>query len=184
MDAITALTTRVSPAKLGEPGPSSAQLERLIAAAAAAPDHGRMRPWRFVVIEGAARQRFGDVLANALQRREPTAPAGKIEAERQKAMRAPMILAIAAATQDNPKVPEIEQIVAVGAAAQNILVAAHAMGLGGFWRTGAPAYDPEIKAALGFGRDDTIVAFLYLGTVALAGPPRAVEPAPIVRRFA
>jgi nitroreductase len=184
MDAITALTTRLSPAKLGEPGPSSEQLDRMIAAAAAAPDHGRLRPWRFVLIEGAARERFGEMLAASLRRREPTAPVAKIEAERKKALRAPAILAVAAATQENPKVPVIEQVVAVGAAAQNILVAAHAEGLGGFWRTGAPAYDPEVKEALGFASGDTIVGFLYLGAVALAGPPRSAEPAPIVRRLA
>ena len=184
MDAITALTTRLSPAKLGEPGPSSEQLDRMIAAAAAAPDHGRLRPWRFVLIEGAARERFGEMLAASLRRREPTAPAAKVEAERKKALRAPAILAVAAATQENPKVPVIEQVVAVGAAAQNILVAAHAEGLGGFWRTGAPAYDPEVKEALGFASGDTIVGFLYLGAVALAGPPRSAEPAPIVRRLA
>jgi nitroreductase len=184
MDAITALTTRISPAKLGEPGPTPEQLDRLIAAAAAAPDHGRLRPWRFVLVEGSARDRFGDMLARSLHRREPSAPQAKLDAERQKALRAPAILVIAAAAQENPKVPAIEQVVAVGAAAQNILVAAHAMGLGGFWRTGAPAYDPEIKQALGFGRDDTIVGFLYLGTVALPGRPRDADPAPIVRRLA
>ncbi|MBV9523220.1 MAG: nitroreductase [Alphaproteobacteria bacterium] len=184
MDAIIALTTRISPAKLAEPGPTPSQLEQMIAAAAAAPDHGRMRPWRFILIEGSARERFGEMLARALQRREPTAPQAKIAAERQKAMRAPTILVLAAAVQGNPKVPEIEQVVAVGAAAQNILIAAHALGLGGFWRTGPAAYDPEVKEALGFGRGDTIIGFLYLGSVAVPGRPREIEPAPIIRSLA
>jgi len=81
-------------------------------------------------------------------------------------------------------VPALEQIMAAAAAAQNVCVAAHALGLGCLWRTGAPAYDGELKEALGFGHDDNIVGFLYLGAIAVPGRPRELDPAPIVRRLA
>ena len=183
MDAIEALMSRVSPAQLVEPGPTAEQLEKILAVAARAPDHGRMQPWRFVLIEGGARARFGEVMAESLRRREPDAPAGKLDAERKKAMRAPLIVVVAAAVKENPKVPEVEQIVAAGAAAQNMLVAAHAFGLGGFWRTGAIAYDPEVKRALGLSDADTIVGIIYLGSVGVPGQVKPANVASVTRRW-
>jgi len=183
MDALTALTTRVSPAALDAPGPSPAALEQILAAAVAAPDHGRIRPWRFIVIEGAARAKLGGLLADSLKRREPAAAEGKLDAERKKALRAPLIVVVAAAVQDNPKVPAVEQVVAVGAAAQNMLVAAHALGFGGMWRTGANAYDPDLKRALGLSESDAIVGFMYLGTSKTPGPPRQSDTASVTRRW-
>ncbi len=183
MDAIEALMGRVSPAQLVEPGPSSSQLQTLLGVGARAPDHGRMQPWRFILIEGEGRARFGEVMAQSLKRREPGAPEGKLEAERKKPLRAPLVVVVAAAVRDNPKVPDIEQVVAAGAAAQNMLVAAHAMGLGGFWRTGATAYDPEVKRALGLGEQDAIVGFIYLGSVGIAGKAVPAETAAVTRRW-
>ncbi len=183
MDAIEALMGRVSPAQLVEPGPNPAQLQTLLGVAARAPDHGRMQPWRFVLIEGEARARFGEVMAHSLKRREPGAPEGKLDAERKKPLRAPLVVVVAAAVKDNPKVPDIEQVVAAGAAAQNMLVAAHALGLGGFWRTGATAYDPEVKRALGLGDQDTIVGFIYLGSVGVVGKAMPAETAAVTRRW-
>lgn len=172
MDALEALTTRRSPLRLREPAPDPTSLQRLFAAALQAPDHGRLKPWRFIILRGAARARFGEVLADALKRREHGAPPGLLDSERRKPLRAPLLLVVAATLRDDPKIPVLEQIIAVGAAAQNILVGAHAMGYGGFWRTGAPAYDETVKAALGLQREDAIVGFLYLGT------PEAMPPAP------
>lgn len=183
MDALTALTTRVSPAALDAPGPSGDALQKILEAAVAAPDHGRMRPWRFILIEGTAREKFGTMLAEALTRREPTAPAGKLEAERKKALRAPLIVVVAASVQSNAKVPEIEQLVAVGAAAQNMLVAAYALGFGGFWRTGAIAYDPAMKRTLGLADSDAIIGFLYLGTTKTPGQPRQNDTVSVTRRW-
>jgi nitroreductase len=183
MDAIEALMGRVSPAQLVEPGPDAAQLQTLLAVAARAPDHGRMQPWRFVLVDGEARIRLGEVMAQSLQRREPDAPAGKLDAERRKPLRAPLVVVVAAALKDNPKVPDIEQVVAAGAAAQNMLVAAHALGLGGFWRTGATAYDLEVKRALGLGDADAIVGFIYLGSVGLPGQAMPADVAAVTRRW-
>ena len=183
MDAIEIITSRVSPAQLTEPGPSAEQLQAILAAAARAPDHGRMQPWRFLLIEGAARQRLGEVMAQSLKRRETDAPAGKLEAERKKPLRAPLVIVVSAAVRDNPKVPDIEQVVAAGAAAQNLLLAAHALGLGAFWRTGPAAYDAEVKRALGIAEHDAIVGFIYLGSIAMAGPAKPAETAAVTRRW-
>lgn len=166
MNAIDALTSRVSVPRLTDPGPTEAEIETILEAAARAPDHGRLRPWRFIVIRGAARGRLGDALADALASREPEGRQSQIERERAKPLRAPLIIVVAASVQpDHPKIPEIEQVLAAGCAAQNIMLTAHALGYGAMWRTGAPAYDPGIKAALGLAPADHIVGFLYLGAI-------------------
>jgi len=148
-------------------------IRALLRAAMRAPDHGRLRPWRFILVDGDARNALGDVLAAALRRREPTVAEAAITKERSKPLRAPLIVVVAATLREHRGVPPVEQIVAAGAAAQNLLVAAHALGFGGFWRTGAPAYDDGVKRALGLRADDAIVGFLYLGT-----PSTALAPAP------
>jgi nitroreductase len=183
MDAIETIIGRVSPGQLVDPAPTEAQLEQILRAGSRAPDHGRLRPWRFVVIEGEARLRLGELMAQSLRRRDPVAPAVRLDAERKKALRAPLIVIVAAVVQPSPNVPEIEQIVAAGAAAQNLLLAAHALGFGGFWRTGAVAYDAEVKRALGFAPADAIVGIMYLGTIGMPGKPVAAEPAPVTRRW-
>jgi nitroreductase len=173
MDAIELLLTRCSPSQLVEPAPNREQLATILRAATRAPDHGRMQPWRFLAIEGTARRRLGDLMMRSLERREPTIEPARLSSEREKSMRAPLIIAVAAAVRANPKVPDIEQIVAVGAAVQNMILAAHALGYGAFWRTGPVAYDSEVKEALGFSPSDTIVGFIYLGSIGKAGkvPP-------------
>ena len=168
MDAIEALTTRASPRELVEPAPDARTLDRILRAGMRAPDHGRLRPWRFIIVAGAARTALGDVLAAALQRREPGVAEAALAKERGKPLRAPLIIVVAARLREHRGVPAVEQIIAAGAAAQNILVAAHALGFGGFWRTGAAAYDNAVKRALGLRADDAIVGFLYLGTPASA----------------
>jgi nitroreductase len=171
MDALEALTTRASPLQLTDPAPDRDALNAMLRAATRAPDHGRLRPWRFIVISGAARSRLGDVLAAALRAREPVAPDAAVEKERSKPLRAPLMIVVAARLIETRKIPAVEQIISAGAAAQNILVAAHALGFGGFWRTGPPAYDDRVKAALGLDAADSIVGFLYLGTPSVAAPP-------------
>jgi nitroreductase len=173
MDAYEALVTRVSPKELGEPAPDDATLRKIIAAALRAPDHGRLRPWRFIAIRGEGRKRLGDVLAAALNRRDPNAGA-ELERERRKPMRAPLVLVAAAHITPSPKIPLVEQLLAAGAAAQNILLACHALGYGAVWKTGAAAYDASVKEALGLEAGDEIAGFLYIGTPAAA--PKAPAP--------
>lgn len=167
MEALAALMTRhsVAPAFLDEPAPHDAALEQILAAGAAAPDHGRLRPWRFIVIRGEARARLGEVFVEALRRRSPDAPEPALAQERERPLRAPLVVAVAARiAKDHPKIPEIEQILSAGAAAQNILLAAHALGYGAKWLTGANAYDEHVKQALGLVADDRLISFIYLGT--------------------
>jgi nitroreductase len=165
MDLFDAITSRASSGRLVEPGPSSAQLEKLLAAASRAPDHGRMKPWRFAVINGAARESFATAVAEARRARLPDMTDDQIVAEKDKVRRSPTIVVVGCAvTKGNSKVPEIEQVVAVGAAVENMLLAANAMGLGVMWKTGPAAYDAGVKAAVGLGPDDHIVAILHLGT--------------------
>lgn len=174
MDTLEAVASRASATRLGDPGPTADDLETIIAAATRAPDHGRLTPWRFVVFEGAGRERLGELLVRSLARRDPDADAKALEREAAKVLRAPVVIAVVAAIQAG-KIPEIEQVLAVGAGVQNMILAAHALGYGTMWKTGAPAYDPELKTDLGFSEADHIVAFVYLGTTLASLGPRKVD---------
>ncbi len=181
MDAIEALTSRRSPPKLVDPAPDDAALEAMLGAAMRAPDHGRLRPWRFIVLKGAARERLGSVLADALKARAPGVPDDVLARERQKPLRSPLMVVVAAELHEDHKIPVVEQLLAAGAATQNIMLAAHAMGYGAMWRTGDGAYDAHVKEALGLKASDAIVGFLYLGTPAGRTPIPPDEPS--VRSF-
>jgi nitroreductase len=164
MQALNALLQRRSAKTLTAPAPDVGALDLILASAAAAPDHGRLRPWRFIVIEADSLGRFGDLLAAHLRRQHPTTGEETLQRERQKAFRAPMILVVAAVCTAGGKIPVIEQVLSAAAAAQNVMLAAHALGFNSMWQTGGPAYDDEVKAALGLQAKDAIVGFMYLGT--------------------
>jgi len=173
MDLFTAIDTRCSAVTLQGPAPTQEHIQRIIDAGAHAPDHGKLAPWRFVVIEGEARTILGQALVSSLLAKDPAATIDQQKRERDKVLRAPCIITVAARIYKTNKVPDIEQVLAVGAAAQNMFLAAHALGYGVMWKTGTGAYDAGVKTALGLHVDDHIVAFLYLGKVATAGMPRA-----------
>jgi nitroreductase len=179
MDTIEALTTRSTAKSYGDIPPTKDHLATILEAAVRAPDHGRLRPWRFMLIEGAQRQKFGDILAAAALRRTPALSAGDLQRERDKAMRAPLVIVVACRSVPGTKVPIIEQILAAGAAAQNILLGLHNFGYAAAWKTGESAYDPEVKKALGLAVDDHIVAFIYagggLGALFAPGKPASVQ---------
>jgi nitroreductase len=164
MDVLTAIDTRSSAARLTEPGPTPAHLARILAAAERAPDHGRMKPWQLVVLEGPARERFAAVAAEAKRRRLPSMSEDQRIAERDKLLRSPTLVVVGCVVRENPKVPEIEQVIAAGAAAQNLFLAAHDLGYGVMWKTGAAAYDPDVKAVIGLRPADHIVGIMHLGT--------------------
>jgi nitroreductase len=165
MELIAAIQTRSSAARLAEPGPAPEQLDILLAAAARAPDHGRLKPWRFIVIKDALREEFITAAAEAKRRRSPDMTAEQFASELAKLARSPTIVIVGCAVnRDQSKIPEIEQVVAVGAAAQNLFLAAHDLGYGVMWKTGAAAYDPAVKAKVGLRPDDHIVAIMHLGT--------------------
>lgn len=184
MDAIEALTRRVSAGPLADPAPTDAELATLLAAATRAPDHGRLRPWRFLVVRGDARLALGERLVAAQRRRDPQTPEAQLERERAKPLRAPLILVVAARIDHAHKIPAIEQVLSAGAAAQNVMLAAFALGYGCAWKTGEPAYDDDIKAAFGLAPGDAIVGFLYLGTNAKPLlPPPALDAAQFVSEW-
>ncbi len=170
MDALSAILARRSIPRLVEPGPSGEGLERILEAAAAAPDHGELRPWKLIVLEGRGKESFGQVLADAyLARCEALGAApteGQLTKERTKLGRAPVVLVMAAVHRHSDKIPWEEQFASGAAAAQNALVAATALGYGSMWRTGDAASDLRVKTALGLSPHDAIVGFLYLGTPA------------------
>lgn len=168
MDALELLLSRQSaPAKLlGDPAPSDGDLQPVFEAAVRAPDHGAIRPWRFKIIRGAARERLGDLFVEATRRRAPDTPEEKLEEIRGKPLRAPLIIAVCAEIfPDHPKVPVVEQIVATGAAAQNMLLTLQAMGYGAVLLSGPNAHDSLVKAAFGLQAKDELIGFIYVGTV-------------------
>lgn len=178
MDALSAILTRHTfpPAKMGLPGPDQAALHRILEAGAAAPDHGLLRPFRFLVVRGAGRERLGELFAAFVRRAAPDASPAEIEKQRTAPTRAPVIVVVAARIDPaHPKIPEVEQIAAAAAAAQNMLLAAHALGFVAKWATGKQAYDATVKAEFGLAEADRILGFLYLGSPAA---PHEVPPRP------
>ena len=168
------LLSRASTGDLQDPAPDGTALRQIVAAGLCAPDHGKLRPWRFVAIRGEARARFADLAVVALRTRDPAATDSEAERMRGKLLAPPLILALGVQATPAVKVPEIEQVMSVAAAAMNMLNAAHALGFGGKWVTGPNAYDPAIAAALGVPQ---LAGFLYLGTPA-RGLPAARRPDP------
>ncbi len=177
MDALVALHQRVSITKLVAPGPDRGQLNQLFKAALRAADHGNMRPWRFLVIEGVALEKLGELFARVGKANKPDITAAELERFKSMPLRAPMIITCIAKCQENPKVPRIEQIISAGAAAQNLINAAFALGLGAVWRTGDMAYDPQVKNALRVESTEEIIGYVYIGTPAVpAHLPREQNP--------
>ena len=163
MDLFEAIYNRRSIPKV-KPAPVPCEMvEKMLSAAVQAPNHYRVRPWRFVVISGVGRERLGEVMVQSLLKRQPNANPAMLEQERGRPLRAPLLIAIGVDKPSEPKVLEIENICAAAAAAQNLLLAAHAMGLAGYWRTGPAALDPDVKSFLGFAPDQNLIAFLYIG---------------------
>jgi nitroreductase len=163
VDALEALNTRSTAKTYGDTAPSKEDLATVLHAAVRAPDHGRLRPWRFMLVEGDQRRKFGDLLAASALRRIPGLSQGDLQRERDKAMRAPLIIIVACRIVPGTKVPAIEQLLATGSAAQNILLALHTLGYAAAWKTGEAAYDTAVKRALGFAADDHLVGFIYTG---------------------
>lgn len=163
-ETITQLTTRNSAPRLTSPGPDRVSLDYMFQAALRAPDHAWLQPWRFLVIEGSARERLGEVFLEALLARDPQAD----EAAREKALaaslRAPLIVVAICRYTEHPKVPREEQIISTGCAAHAMLLAAEAQGYAGIWRTGVNAEDPRVTGALKLADNESIVGFLYFGT--------------------
>jgi nitroreductase len=182
LDILSAMQMRVSCPKLCEPGPDDEQLAQMLRCALRAPDHGLLRPWRYVLFRGDARRDLGELFVEAERLRNPAASDDALAKLRNNPMRAPLVLACVAVTVPGHKVPVTEQIASMAAAVQNLQLAADALGFGAMWRTGPMASDLHVKTQLGFAGKDEIVAWLYVGSV--EGPRRLsvdLDPAAFLR---
>jgi nitroreductase len=185
-DAIDLLKTRrsVKPADLSAPGPSPAALDVLLTIASRVPDHGKLVPWRFIVFEGEARIAAGERIAAVFVADHPDAKSQHIQWERMRLARAPLVVAVVSRAAPHAKIPEWEQVLSAGAAAMNLVVAAHALGFAASWVTEWYAYDRRVLDALGVSQAERIVGFVHVGTPARRADDR-VRPRldDIVTRF-
>lgn len=174
--ALGVLRSRHSIGRTIEPPPSDEELSTLLACAARAPDHGGLRPTRYLLVRGAARELLGEVLAASLLRRVPATSGEALARERAKPLRAPLLIVVVSRLRDDvAAVPPLEQLLSSAVAAGYLMVAAHALGYGAMWRTGWPVGDPLVRSALGVGPGEAIVAWLYLGTPEGGRAPRSGE---------
>ena len=164
----------VSPKRLVEPGPSAKQLSALCSLAAAAPDHGLLMPWRFIIVPADQRHRLAEVFALALIDRDPGATLEQIESAREKAHRAPLLLvAVACLEPREPDTPTLERMVSMGAAIQNLLLGAHAMGFGAGLTSGQAMASPRLRALCRLAEGEVPVCCINVGTVTKRKPGRA-----------
>ena len=164
-----------SPKALAGPGPSDTEVDAMIQAAVAAPDHGRLRPWRFIQITDAGRDALGELFVEAKERQSPDCSAADLERERDRAARAPGLIAVVARPcKDHSHVPVSEQLISVGAAIQNILLVAHAYGYGARMVSGTKTRDRTLCKALGLSDEEDLIGFICIGrpTRAPKSPPR------------
>lgn len=181
------LNTRLSvPSRsLREPGPSQAQIDALLAAALRVPDHGKLAPWRLIVIRDAARARFGAALAAIHLAHEPEAPAAVIDKDRERYNFAPLIVAVIARVDErHPKIPAQEQVLSAGYVAYNLLLGAQALGFGAQLLTGWAAYDRDVANLLGLAANERVIGFVHIGSVREPAPERVrPDPAALVSEW-
>lgn len=164
---------RSTPAnKLAEPGPDGEALADMLTIAARVPDHGKLVPWRFVVIEGEARARLGETIEKAYLADKPQASAEERAVERGRLSRAPLVVAIVSRARPHAKIPEWEQVLSAGAVCQNLMLAAEAHGFGANWITEWIAFDRRILDAMGLAADERIAGFVHIGTANERMPDR------------
>ena len=184
MDALTALHARNSINLLTEPAPSKQQLDNIIKAGLRACDHRSLTPWKFLLIEGDARAEFGDLMVKAKEAVDGSKLAPDLAATlKKKPFRAPTILVVVAAIKEHEKVPEVEQLLSAGAAAQMMMTAAHAQGVGAIWRSGSMMFTDEMHRGLELEENDKIVGFIYLGKAKIAKPLAELNTDDFVKRW-
>jgi nitroreductase len=154
----------VSAAALTGPGPDRATLEAMLTIAARVPDHKKLAPWRFIVLEGDARAAFGESLRRICAANEPDASPVRLETERSRFLRAPVVVAVVSSPVAHPAAPEWEQLLSAGAVCLNLLHASAAMGFGAQWITEWYGYDVAVKAAFGLAGHESFAGFVYIGT--------------------
>lgn len=166
MQEISFLTQHQSiPAKnLIDPAPNPQQLEQILQAAMSAPDHGSLQPFRFLTIQDEARHELASVFENATRQRNPDVDEATVTKQKMKPLRSPLIIVVIARIEKSPKIPEIEQLLCAGTAAQHIQLACSSLGFGSIWLTGDNCYDLYIHQCLGLDLNERIIGFMYVGT--------------------
>lgn len=159
------LTEHVSipAADLYDPAPNPEQLESILQSAMSAPDHGMLQPFRFIIIQGNAREKLSQVFEQAALNKQLDTQS--VQKQKEKPMRSPMIICVVARITQTPKIPEIEQILSAGCAAQHIQLACTSLGFGSIWLTGENCYDQTIYQALGLDFNERLVGFIYVGSL-------------------
>jgi nitroreductase len=173
-DALDLLAFRRSvPANaLAEPGPSAEELDRMLTVAARVPDHGKLAPWRFVVIEGEARVELGRRLAALLKEMEPDVSDQRLEAQACCFSQSALVVAVVSRAAPHVKIPEWEQVLSAGAVCMNLSLAANALGYGAQWLTGWAAYEPRARAILGLKAEEQVAGFIHIGAPTERWPDR------------
>lgn len=163
--AFLASRRSLKPTMFAPPGPTPEELEEILTLAARVPDHKKLNPWRFIVFEGQARAAAGELFAKACLAEDKQEPSEtRLETERQRFLRAPVVVGVVSRPVMKPGVPEIEQTLSAGAAALNLCLAANALGFGTCWITEWVAYSPIVRAGLGLTDAERIAGFVYIGT--------------------
>ena len=178
-DALELLKTRRSmkPREMSGPGPSPAELDTILTIGARVPDHGKLAPWRFIIFEGDARARAGDVIAKVFAQKNPGATVAEIDIEKRRLMDAPLVIGVVSFTRPHPKVPAWEQELSAGASAMNIVTAATALGYGACWLTGWFSFDRDVLDGLGLKADEKLAGFIHIGT---PSKPSEDRPRPVL----
>jgi nitroreductase len=153
----------VPPQALGGAGPDDAQLRELLRLAARVPDHGKLAPWRFIVIRGEARQKMASIIESVYVLDHPHASAAQRQAERARMTEAPLIIAVVSRARPHVKIPQWEQQLSAGAVCLNVLIAAHAMGFAGSWLTQWHSYDRRVLDQVGLEADEKIAGYIHIG---------------------
>jgi nitroreductase len=165
--AFLAKRRSVKPDRLVAPGPTDVELETILTIASRVPDHKKLAPWRFILIAGDARAKLGEVVAEACVAAEKEAPSHvRLDMERSRLMRAPLVIAVVSRVTPHRSAPEWEQVLSAGAACFNLCLAANALGYGTSWITEWIAYNKAVGAALGLSENERIAGFVYVGTPA------------------
>ena len=178
-DAIELLKSRRSmkPREITGPGPSPAEIETILTIGARVPDHGKLVPWRFILFEGDARLRAGEIIAEVFARKNPQASSAEIEIEKKRLTDAPLVIGVVSLTKPHPKVPPWEQELSAGASAMNIVTAATALGYGACWLTGWFSFDRDVLDGLGLKADEKLAGFIHIGNVS---KPSEDRPRPVL----
>jgi nitroreductase len=178
------LRRSVGPNFLTGPGPSAEQLETLLKIASRVPDHGKLVPWRFIIFEGGARERAGEIIAAVFAEANPQADEVRRAAERNRLSRAPVVIGVVSRAAAHPKIPDWEQVLSAGAVCMNLLTAAVAEGFAASWITEWYAYDRRVLQALGLSPQERMAGFVHIGQPTSPSPDRARPAlADIVTRF-